>query len=69
MTNDRFFHKTHEQAMRALPQWVRDAWTEYETNLASYPFGFAFHFPHAWNWRDNPSAVFPALPPGGSDET
>lgn len=42
----------HRKAFGALPDWVRVCWQMYQANPQQYPFGFAYHFPDAWNWKE-----------------
>lgn len=41
----------HDAAMKRLPDWVAAQWKLYDANRAAFPFGFAHHFPKAWNWK------------------
>lgn len=43
----------HRKAMDRLPDWVRLCWNMYLAEPHKYPFGFAYHFPDAWNWKEN----------------
>lgn len=48
---DRAVVRRHEARMAALPDYVKEAWAEYCAKPDRYPYGFAVHFPEAWNWR------------------
>lgn len=45
--------KAHLDAVRRLPSAVQEAWALYENGGAElYPFGFAYHFPRQWRWKE-----------------
>lgn len=69
--NHSLYVKSEEQAMRAVPQWVRDCWHEYSANTHRYPFGFSYHFEEAWNWKAGSAVLFSPEPlsSGGAGST
>lgn len=47
-------YKAHLDAVRRMPSAVQEAWALYENdvNHEIYPFGFAYHFPRQWRWKE-----------------
>lgn len=47
-------YKAHLQAVRRTPSAVQEAWALYMNDKAGelYPFGFAYHFPLQWRWKE-----------------
>jgi hypothetical protein len=47
-------YKAHLQAVRRMPSAVQEAWDLYMNDKAGeiYPFGFAYHFPLQWRWKE-----------------
>lgn len=52
-------YKAHLDAVRRLPSAVAEAWALYENDKDGkiYPFGFSFHFPVQWRWKELQDAV------------
>lgn len=60
----------HEEAVRRLPDAVKEAWTLYlaDENRTLYPHGFAYHFPVQWRWMELQNPGCREQPPADWEE-